>query len=940
MKKRLTALLLAAAMLFPVLFSGCGVIIGNGTDTCYKFIDYIVNGKFDKAYDLIAESIQRYDPSENVKTTPTAAPVATDVPEVVDDDRSEQKMDTLVVEDGAVVDVIPDATPTPSPTPTPTPKPTATPKPTPTAAPTASPTPSPTPDADGNPYVEKTITKSEFISKYKGIFEEMGVTGIDYTVTDSLDGEIIATVNYTLTYHTEKGGDLTYDFEIEADRIESKWVINWSPRLIFPMMDWGDTMRVGVLQSKRGEILCDGVPYAQNVNIVTVFSVPSNIEDMDAFYQGVLSVPELVAGLESEERKGSAALDYALSRTRNDFCKICTFFPDELTDDLKARILAVQGLAIDTQNYGTTRYYPYGESLCHIVGYAGIVTKKELRRFEAAGDTRYNGDSWVGKYGLEVTYEDNLTGTNGSFTYIQDPKGGSKGVLYRTEAVDGQDLHLTIIPELQDRLEHVVNTVVYDQQEVRGCVVVMNPKTGAIQAIKSWPGFDLNYVARGMPEDEWEALKNDQVNLRLFNRAVQGIYTPGSVFKLMTTAAVLETGTLNTSSEFPKSETIKNDEWMPSNSISPGFSDAANDRALKRTATTNRLTPMNITNSIIQSDNLFFAWAALKLGRDRFEAYLRNLGWETPLPFEICDEDGNSLAATPQIYSILKQDNGDWVYDENGRPKEKSGFPQNDYDLAVSGYGQGQLMVSPMQLAAFVSAYANDGNIMVPYVVDSIWHADGTDYNLVEQHEPTYWKKGAIQMSTINSVHDALLRVCTQGTAHYMSDRLYFKGYNMDINGTDYTYIGKTGTAEITNDKSKELAWFVCWRDGASEENARLCCVMLELNLNKQGKIPSDTEIAYMKFDIAHSMLAKNSLNTFYGEVDTPARLRHAETSAGSSNNFNTALSLMGISSTSASGSGTPGVQQLQAAAEQQPAVTPRPDYEVSNEPLKIEIIG
>ena len=333
--KRRIALAMSLVMLLTALLSGCSVLT-SGSDYCYRFIDNIIAGEFDKAYDMIADSIQRAEDPSKATATPEA--IATDTPEPREDDdtRSEQELDDDEVVDGKVVET---PEPTPSPTPTPTPEPTATPTPSP------SPSPSPTPDADGNPYVEKTISRSEFSAKYRGIFEEMGVTSIDYTVTDVLDGEIVATVDYTMTYHTEKGGDLTYDFTIEANRIANRWTINWSPRLIFPIMDWGDTMRVGTLQSKRGEILCDGVPYAQNVNIVTIFCMPSTIppEEMEAFYQGVLSIPEVVKNMNTEERQGRDALDYALSRTRNDFCKICTFFPDQLTDDLKARILALLG---------------------------------------------------------------------------------------------------------------------------------------------------------------------------------------------------------------------------------------------------------------------------------------------------------------------------------------------------------------------------------------------------------------------------------------------------------------------------------------------------------------------------------------------------------------------------------------------------------------------
>lgn len=369
--------------------------------------------------------------------------------------------------------------------------------------------------------------------------------------------------------------------EITASREGGRWVIDWSPLLIFPMMDWGDTVRVGVLQSKRGEILCDGVPYAQNVNVYTVYAVPSSVDaaaadetylrynSREEFAQIVASIPQLELKYEDVMK--------ALNNQRNDFASLQTFYPDEVDETLTETILDIRGLGLDTANYGTVRYYPYGASLSHIVGYASIITRQEQTYYEMIGDTRYNGDSWVGKYGLELEYEDELTGTNGRFTYIQDVTGASNGVLYRTEAVDGKDLHLTIIPELQERLEDVIETTVYDDN-IHGAVIVMNPTTGAIQAMTSFPNFDLNYVSRGMPEAEWDAYLAETDGMgqelnRLFNRATQGLYPPGSTFKLMTAAALIETGTLTPNSLFPSSEQarVDGDEWFPSENSPPAI---------------------------------------------------------------------------------------------------------------------------------------------------------------------------------------------------------------------------------------------------------------------------------------------------------------------------------------------------------------------------------
>ncbi len=898
--KRLTALLMALlTALTPLLLCGCAVI-SSGSDYCLRFLKLIEQGNYEQAYDMLDDSLKKADdPSVTVipDPTPTPDPNATATPAVTDTpdpDATDTPAPTDTPDPNATVD--PNATPNPEETPdvadTPDPDATPTAAPTDEPEPTEAPTPSPTPDAEGNPYVEKAISRTEFINKYKSIFEELQLKGMEYSVSDVEDGDIIAIVRYTLTYHTghetETGNDLIYDdMEITANRNGGRWTIDWSPKLIFPMMDWGDNVRVGVLQSKRGEILCDGVPYAQNVNIYTVYAVPSSVDaaakdetylrynSREEFAQIVANIPELELTYDDVMK--------ALNNQRNDFAKLQTFFPDEVSETLTQTILDIKGLGLDTANYGTTRYYPYGSSLSHIIGYSSIITKKEQIYYETIGDTRYNGDSWVGKYGLELEYEDELTGTNGRFTYIQDVTGASNGVLYRTDAVDGKDLHLTIIPELQERLEDVIDTIVYDDT-IHGAVVVMNPTTGAIQAISSFPDFDLNYVARGMPEEEWQAyLKQKDAHgadlMPLFNRATQGLYPPGSTFKLMTAAALLETGTMTMNDVFPESEkaNVHIDEWTPSEAVAPGYSnpDVSGGRPIRRTENTTRSNNdryvMNMQNSIITSDNIYFAYGALRLGWQRFYDYLDRIGWREAIEFELQEQ-----VAVPQIYSEMVYTNEDGtesidyenrrrnlVLDENGKAKPQR--EQTVYDLAVTGYGQGQLLVSPLQMACFLSAFANGGDIMVPHVVDSIWHANGTDYTEISRTEPRVWKH-AFQQSTVEQLRPALQGVCKRGTsspyvpngtARMLTESFIVTGSFFKLG---YTMAGKTGTAEIGNDKKEELAWFVCWRDGVPSEEARLVCVMLELDLVNQ-KIPSDTEINQMKFDIARAVLMKDELN-------------------------------------------------------------------------------
>ena len=1018
--KRLIACILVVATLATSVLGGCSMVT-RGSDYCYKFLDYICNSEFDKAYEMIADSLKAPEteeektarlkeenaakeekqkfwkelfgisdegdqqtpkpdetgtPNPEETVTPNPKETVTPLPEATPDpNATPNPADGIVTptpeaalqngmtpdpETGEYPEVEASPTPDPNATPTPqlanepgsTPIPEGGPTPTPepktakknqtTPEPDTAPTPTPVPtDADGNPILNETITKVEFIEKYQSIFDELQLTGIDYETTSVTDGEIVAYVDYDLTYHSKRAlddpdiedGKLTYTFKIEAQRIEHRWAIMWSPNLIFPMMEWGDSLRVGTLQANRGEILCDGVAYAQNVSTITVFAVPSKIPDTETFIQQVAAISEM----EMTEQD----IRDALTKQRNDFCKLQTFYPDEMTAGLQQQILAVEGLSIDTANYGSLRYYPYGQSLCHIIGYAGIISKKEkinyetygdiiynnaTQRYERIGDTRYNGDSYIGKYGLELLYEDKLLGTNGRFTYIQDTKGGSRGMLYRKKAVEGNDLHLTINPQLQERLEDVIQTTVYDSS-MHGCVLVFNPKTGAILSLTSWPGFDLNYLSRGMPIEEWEALQKDPT-IPLFNRATQGVYTPGSIFKPMTCAALLETNTLTVNDVFPGSEEINNDEWVPSETFMATlperaderpFHEQANEKALKRTRSDSRPTPMNMTNSVISSDNLFFAYCALRMGWTKYYDYFKNkLHWEDRLTLEAdgtlprvswkVGADGYSWQNVAEGgETIWEQDeSGNWVEMKNFHPildtkidgmdvstsqlyasskallpadykKQKAEFeanPENagktfdlksqtDYDLAVTGYGQGQILVTPLQMAYWLSAYANNGDVMQPYVVDSIWHADGTNYDLVEQREPKMLHKQLINQTTVETLMPGLKQVCQIGTARSLAKSFLTK-VPLD---PGYVLAGKTGTAEINNDKTKELAWFGCWRqeysDGTpiDDKDARMVVIMLEVDLpTMQGK----PEWAQMKFDIARAMLKKDDILNDY----------------------------------------------------------------------------
>lgn len=663
----------------------------------------------------------------------------------------------------------------------------------------------------GTEQSSKTVSREQFVNRYKAIFEELSVTGLSYRETSFVEGGIICVYDYTLQYESDKIGDTAFAYRMTVLREEGTWVIDWSPALIFPEMNWGDTVRVSGVKAKRGEILADGQLYAETVNAVTVFAVPSQIEDHDWY------VAEMAGVLNTSVDKLKKALDTAY----NDFAILRQYYPDEFTDELEARILSVKGTGVDTSNYGTLRNYPKKDSMAHIIGYVGAVSEDELTALtggtlnkkgqlidpetgEVMEGAAYDADSRVGKSGLEKAYEKELRGEDGYFIYIAGSDGVRKQVLYTEPVKNGQDLQLTIDPALQERAEVLLKYTLFGN-DTAGAVIVLNPKTGELEAMASYPSYDLNQFNRGISDVDWQAL-TEQANAPMFNRISQGRYPPGSIFKPFTAAAALESGAMTADSVFPegRSETIEEDKWTPSDSGE--FGPWAYASVTRVHLNHRHSPPLNMHSGIIDSDNIYFAYAALKTGVSFFPTFMDSLGFNEAIPFDLS-------------VNSAQMKNEDKQWDEGL--------------LAESSYGQGQVLVTPLQAAVEFSAFANGGSIMEPRMIEGIYYTDGTEYVRTGGRSQAVWKANVIHPASISTIEPMLEDVIVTGTGHYI-----------DLDNI----AGKTGTAEIGNDKNREISWFVGYRLKAPDGEERLALVMLEVPAN-------DDNYSHMKFDIAHELL-------------------------------------------------------------------------------------
>ncbi len=646
------------------------------------------------------------------------------------------------------------------------------------------------------------ITREEFVAKYTNIFEALEITAVEYEAVRCGEGEILCAGSFKAIYRSEYTGDLTNEFDILTRREGGEWRIDWSPALIFPEMEWGDTVRVASLYAKRGEIIAGGEVLASTEGAVSVYAAVSKIDDVSLF---TAQVATLLAMKQESVLK-------ALDKAYDDVAIIKQFYSDELSESVREQLLNIPGVGVDYGNYGAHREYPYGSLLAHLIGYVGSVPNDSPAALKSAlaalnegrteQDGLYTADSTVGRLGLEKQYEKELRGTDGEMVYICTAEGTNRKTLYRRDAVNGMDVALTIDIALQRRLEEVMELVLYGDTTA-GAAIVINPNTGAIQAMCSYPSYDLNLFTRGISAADYEALAQNPAK-PLFNRATQGLYPPGSTMKVFTAAAALDLGVLDPNYAFDASQ-IEDDYWTPEDYGAWIWT------PIKRTHINYPIAgPLNMRKAFIHSDNIYFANCALMTGWESFMSYMEAVGFTQAIPFDIG-------VAAPQLHN------------EDAEKSYKL--------LADSGYGQGEILVTPLQLAAMFSALANGGDIMAPYVVKGLYREDGILSREAVGRAPSAWRTGVISdaaISTLIPMLEAVVDPDINGT-----------GRNLKVKGCKVA--AKTGTAEIGNDKSREISWFAGYRVGVSEEDARLVLVMLE--------IPAKEEFTQLKFDIARALL-------------------------------------------------------------------------------------
>ncbi|UCH49631.1 MAG: penicillin-binding protein 2 [Betaproteobacteria bacterium] len=490
----------------------------------------------------------------------------------------------------------------------------------------------------------------------------------------------------------------------------------------------------------RGVILDrNGVTLASNYAAYTLEITPSQVDDLDGVIKELSTLVEITPkDLRRFEKLLEEEPDFSSIPIR-------TRLNDEEVARFAVNRYRIPGVQINARLF---RHYPNNEVASHVVGYIGRMSESDFAGLQNRGLAyNYTKSDYIGKVGLEQYYEQVLRGVTGYEHVETDANGHSIRTLRSILPVSGNNLLLAIDARLQQIAEVAFG-------DYRGSMVAIEPETGGVLALVSRPGFDPNLFVEGIDPEHWSAL-NDSPDHPLNNRALQGVYPPGSTFKPFMALAGLELG-----------------KRSPGYSISdPGYFVLGGSGHVFRDWKAGGHGIVDMHKAIVESCDTYFYGLAQELGIDMIHDFIAQFGLGQRTGIDIAGEVGGLLPS---------------------RQWKEQRFNQRWFvgDTISVGIGQGYNLVTPLQLASATAILANGGRIFRPHVVQ---HIQDSQTNELETIEPYPIGEVPLQPRHLDLVRDAMVDVTRPGgTAAWA-------GW-----GAKYSFAGKTGTAQVIGLKGQK----------------------------------------------------------------------------------------------------------------------------------------
>ena len=480
----------------------------------------------------------------------------------------------------------------------------------------------------------------------------------------------------------------------------------------------------------------NGVVLAHNYSAYTLEVTPSKVQDLEATIDDLATVVEIAA---RDRRRFKKLLEES---KRFESLPIRTRLSDEEIARFAANRYRFPGVDVKARLF---RQYPQAELFSHVVGHIGRINQRELDHLENEEQlSNYRGTDYIGKTGLEQSYEKYLHGTTGVEEVEVDSGGRAVRALSRTLPVSGANLVL----KLDAKLQEVIYRSFGDR---RGALVAIEPETGGVLAFVSKPGFDPNMFVDGIDPQNWNEL-NTSPDRPMVNRALAGTYPPGSTFKPYMALAALTYG-----------------KRRPEQAISdPGYFNFGGH--MFRDDKVGGHGMVDMYKSIVVSCDTYYYMLANDLGIDAISRFMSQFGFGSRSGVDIAGESSGILPSQEWKMRRFKQK---WYAGET---------------ISV-GIGQGYNSYTPLQLATAMATIANDGVMFRPHLVNYVED--------IHTRERTYIEPKPLREIPLNPEHLAFVKNALVGVNKEGTGARAFAG-------APYASGGKTGTAQVVGIKQGE----------------------------------------------------------------------------------------------------------------------------------------
>lgn len=597
---------------------------------------------------------------------------------------------------------------------------------------------------------QQAISMEDFQARYAMVATQANLFRVDYEILSTLTNPASAQVGYRVTLNSAVIGAITRDTNVDLVLESGQWRIVWDDRIILPELAGGNVLSLERFVPARGIIYDhNGAPLAANTQAVAVGVFPSMIAEGDG--------GQVVSELARVSQRPAAELNELI-------------FPEDGEPDYYVPVAEVSAEEFEARagdwsqltgiyyNYYNTRLYFGGSAGPQTIGYYGPIPAEEVPQYIPLG---YQSDDRIGRMGIEAWGEEYLAGTRGGSLYVLSPAGEVVTKLAETAAQPAASIYSTIDIELQQRAQAAI-------KDFNGVIVVLERDTGRILAMVSSPGFNQNWADPGNDNSLWNTYFPDDVG-RFFNRATQGQYPPGSIFKTITFSAALESGlfqpesTLDCANQWYGLANIVLDNWTVVRELPPDGT-------------------LTLVQGLMRSCNPWF----YQIGLDLYNAGMTDAITEMARGFGLGSPTG--IQELPEVAGNISAPNVD--NEEVGRQQ-----------AVQQAFGQGSTTITPIQAAVYVAAIGNGGTLYRPQLVDRVVDANGT---ALLQFEPQVNGTLPISATTLEALQSGMRLVVAdpRGTAYRR-----FTGFSIPV-------YAKTGTATAAEAEGVDPhAWFIGYTD-------------------------------------------------------------------------------------------------------------------------------